>query len=77
MLRQNIGWFDESKNSTGALTSKLASQVTLVECAVGPQITTFTQNICTVITGLTIAFVYVFTFQLEKITTSHFFIFSP
>lgn len=25
MLRQEVGWFDEEKNSTGALTTRLAS----------------------------------------------------
>ena len=25
MLRQEIGWFDDERNSTGALTAKLAS----------------------------------------------------
>src|SRR5262245_56978442 len=31
ILRQNIGWFDEEKHNTGILTSRLASDATLVQ----------------------------------------------
>lgn len=31
MLRQEIGWFDDDKNSTGALTTRLAGDAALVQ----------------------------------------------
>ena len=30
-LRQEVGWFDEERNSTGALTTRLASDTALIQ----------------------------------------------
>uniref|UniRef100_A0A3Q3DTX5 ATP-binding cassette, sub-family B (MDR/TAP), member 11a n=1 Tax=Hippocampus comes TaxID=109280 RepID=A0A3Q3DTX5_HIPCM len=38
MLRQDIGWFDDLKNSPGALTTRLATDASMVQGATGSQI---------------------------------------
>ncbi|XP_075968054.1 bile salt export pump [Anarhichas minor] len=38
MLRQEIGWFDDPKNSPGALTTRLATDASMVKGATGSQI---------------------------------------
>ena len=55
-MRHDVGWFDRTENSTGALTSRLASEATLVETAVGPRLGILSQNISMVLVGLIIAF---------------------
>lgn len=32
MLRQQMSWFDEEKNASGSLTSRLSTEAALVEC---------------------------------------------
>ena len=43
MLRQEIGWFDDSRNSTGALTTRLATDASEVKGVSFPLIYTYTQ----------------------------------
>ncbi|XP_056287817.1 bile salt export pump isoform X2 [Pseudoliparis swirei] len=38
MLRQEIGWFDDHRNSPGALTNRLATDASMVQGATGSQI---------------------------------------
>ncbi|XP_030285446.1 bile salt export pump [Sparus aurata] len=38
MLRQEIGWFDDPRNSPGALTTRLATDASMVQGATGSQI---------------------------------------
>ncbi|XP_077979293.1 ATP-dependent translocase ABCB1-like [Glandiceps talaboti] len=58
MLRQEIGWFDDSKNSTGALTTRLATDASLVQGAAGIRIATVIQSIANMGTGIIIAFYF-------------------
>jgi ABC-type multidrug transport system fused ATPase/permease subunit len=58
ILRNNIGWFDKKENGSGILTARLASEAALVEGTVGVRLGVSVQNICTIITGLVIAFYY-------------------
>ncbi|XP_018422366.1 PREDICTED: multidrug resistance protein 1A-like, partial [Nanorana parkeri] len=58
MLRQEIGWFDDSKNSTGALTTRLASDASKVQGATGARLATLCQNIANMGTALIISFIY-------------------
>lgn len=56
ILRQEIGFFDEDRHSTGALTSRLAEDANLVQGLVGSNMASIVQTISTMIAGLVIAF---------------------
>jgi len=58
MLKQEMGWFDDSKNSTGALTTRLATDASLVQGAAGIRIATVVQSIANMGTGIIIAFYF-------------------
>ncbi|XP_071946246.1 ATP-dependent translocase ABCB1-like [Antedon mediterranea] len=58
MLRQDIGWFDDPKHSTGALTHRLATDASNVKNATGIRIGTTVQALVTLIVALIMAFVY-------------------
>nr|ODN89989.1 ATP-binding cassette, subfamily B (MDR/TAP), member 1 [Cryptococcus depauperatus CBS 7841] len=51
VLRHNIHWFDEEKNSTGAVTSNLADQPQKVQGLFGPTLGTIIQSCSTLIGG--------------------------
>ncbi|KAL2917729.1 hypothetical protein HK105_202602 [Polyrhizophydium stewartii] len=56
LLRQEIAFFDEEQNSTGALTSKLAEDASLVQGMTGMSFGAVIQAIASIVAGLTIAF---------------------
>ena len=57
ILRQHIGFFDDNKNSTGVLTTKLATDATLVQALTTQRVSVIIQNVATAVAGLVIAFV--------------------
>ena len=58
MLRQEMGWFDDKFNSTGALTTRLASDAAQVQGATGTRLGTLCQVTITLLASLVVAFVY-------------------
>eukprot|EP00735_Rhodelphis_limneticus_P009654 TRINITY_DN2844_c0_g1::TRINITY_DN2844_c0_g1_i1::g.6165::m.6165 TRINITY_DN2844_c0_g1::TRINITY_DN2844_c0_g1_i1::g.6165 ORF type:complete len:1343 (+),score=403.88,sp/Q54BT3/ABCB2_DICDI/42.51/0.0,sp/Q54BT3/ABCB2_DICDI/40.60/8e-137,ABC_membrane/PF00664.18/1.2e-55,ABC_membrane/PF00664.18/1.4e-47,ABC_tran/PF00005.22/4.1e-35,ABC_tran/PF00005.22/1.1e-33,SMC_N/PF02463.14/5.2e-05,SMC_N/PF02463.14/38,SMC_N/PF02463.14/6.6e-05,AAA_21/PF13304.1/0.0078,AAA_21/PF13304.1/3.1,AAA_21/PF13304.1/0.0024,ABC_ATPase/PF len=58
ITRQDIGWFDHPSQSTGSLTTALASDVSLVQGAVGGQLSLIVMNVGTLAFSLILAFLY-------------------
>ncbi|KAJ8762172.1 hypothetical protein K2173_007326 [Erythroxylum novogranatense] len=56
MLSNEIGWFDQDEHSTGALTSALAADATLVRSALADRLSTIVQNVSLTGTACVIAF---------------------
>ncbi|CAH1787977.1 unnamed protein product [Owenia fusiformis] len=58
MLRQEIAWFDDHTNNTGALCTRLATDASSVQGATGSRLGMIVQNIANIGTGLVIAFIF-------------------
>ncbi|EFN58606.1 hypothetical protein CHLNCDRAFT_34209 [Chlorella variabilis] len=56
LLRQEVGWYDEDRNSSGVLSSKLSSDALSVKGQFGDTMGLLTQNLVTLIGGLIVAF---------------------
>ncbi|XP_052821017.1 ATP-dependent translocase ABCB1-like isoform X1 [Mya arenaria] len=57
-LRQDVAYFDDAKHSTGALTTRLATDASLVKNATGIRIATVLQSLVGMVAALTISFIY-------------------
>ena len=58
MLRQEIGWFDQERNSTGALLARLADDASKVQGATGTHLAVFLEATVCLLMALTVAFLY-------------------
>jgi len=56
MLRQEMGWFDDKRNMTGVLTTRLATDSTLVYELTANQVTTILQVISSFVSGIIVGF---------------------
>ncbi|XP_076858813.1 bile salt export pump isoform X2 [Brachyhypopomus gauderio] len=67
MLRQEIGWYDDPKNSPGALTTRLATDASMVQGATGSQIGMILNSLMNIGASLIIA--YYFSWKLSLVMT--------
>ncbi|XP_076435094.1 ATP-dependent translocase ABCB1-like [Babylonia areolata] len=58
MLHQEISFYDDKSNTTGALTTRLATDASLVQGATGSRLGMLIMNLANLGTGLIIAFIY-------------------
>ncbi|XP_073329242.1 bile salt export pump-like [Pagrus major] len=58
MLRQEIGWFDDPRNSLGALTTRLATDASMVQGATGSQIGMIVNSLTNIGASFVIAFYF-------------------
>ncbi|GMI93521.1 ATP-binding cassette B9, P-glycoprotein 9 [Hibiscus trionum] len=56
VVHQNISWFDDPANSSGAIGARLSTDASTVRNLVGDTMALIVQNIATIIAGLVIAF---------------------
>ncbi|XP_015213716.2 ATP-dependent translocase ABCB1 isoform X1 [Lepisosteus oculatus] len=58
MIRQDIAWFDDNKNAVGILTTKLATDASLVKGAAGARLGLVTRLLCSLTIAIIVAFVF-------------------
>uniref|UniRef100_A0A8B9KS00 ATP-binding cassette, sub-family B (MDR/TAP), member 5 n=1 Tax=Astyanax mexicanus TaxID=7994 RepID=A0A8B9KS00_ASTMX len=62
ILRQDISWFDDHNNAVGVLTTKLATDASLVKGAAGSRIGLATSSVCAL--GISVIIAFCFSWQL-------------
>ncbi|XP_037542359.1 bile salt export pump [Nematolebias whitei] len=58
MLKQEIGWFDDPRNSPGALTTRLATDASMIQGATGSQIGMIVNSLTSIGASFIIAFYF-------------------
>ncbi|GJP52824.1 hypothetical protein CLOM_g11912 [Closterium sp. NIES-68] len=69
ILRNEIGWFDQDKNNSGAVAARLSSDATLVKGAIGDRISVITQNFSLIVVAFVISFILNWRMALVIIAT--------
>ncbi|XP_048881308.1 ATP-dependent translocase ABCB1 isoform X2 [Brienomyrus brachyistius] len=64
MMGQEIGWFDDSRNAVGVLTTKLATDTSLVKGVAGSRLGLVTNTICALTIAIVVAFIFCWHFTL-------------
>ncbi|XP_051565285.1 bile salt export pump isoform X2 [Myxocyprinus asiaticus] len=67
MLNQEIGWFDDPLNSPGALTTRLATDASMVQGATGSQIGMIVNSLTNI--GASFIIAYYFSWKLSLVVT--------
>lgn len=67
MLKQEIGWFDDPMNSPGALTTRLATNASMVQGATGSQIGMIVNSLTNI--GASFIIAYYFSWKLSLVVT--------
>ncbi|MBN3326375.1 ABCB5 protein, partial [Atractosteus spatula] len=65
MLRQEIGWFDDPRNSPGTLTTRLASDASMIQGATGTQIGMMVNALTNI--GVSIIIAFYFSWKLSLV----------
>ncbi|KAL0985500.1 hypothetical protein UPYG_G00157680 [Umbra pygmaea] len=58
MMRQEIGWFDDNNNAVGVLTTRLATDASLVKGAAGSRLGLLTNCVCALTIAIVVAFIF-------------------
>ncbi|XP_055772619.1 LOW QUALITY PROTEIN: ATP-dependent translocase ABCB1-like [Salvelinus fontinalis] len=58
MMRQEIGWFDDNNNAVGVLTTRLATDASLVKGATGSRLGLATNTVCALTMAIVVAFIH-------------------
>ncbi|XP_028289549.1 bile salt export pump-like [Parambassis ranga] len=58
ILKQEVGWFDDPRNSPGALTTRLASDASMVQGTTGTQLGIIASSLTTIGSSIVIAFYF-------------------
>ena len=64
MLRQEIAWFDEEHNSSGALTTQLAADAGKIQGATGTRLGTLMETTMSLLAAFVISFAYTWVLTL-------------
>uniref|UniRef100_A0A8B9LVD7 ATP-binding cassette, sub-family B (MDR/TAP), member 11a n=1 Tax=Astyanax mexicanus TaxID=7994 RepID=A0A8B9LVD7_ASTMX len=67
MLQQEVGWFDDPTNSPGALTTRLATDASMVQGATGSQIGMIVNSLTNI--GASFIIAYTFSWKLSLVVT--------
>ncbi|TMW46661.1 hypothetical protein DOY81_008256 [Sarcophaga bullata] len=76
LLKQEVAYFDDEKNSVGALCSRLAGDCSNVQGATGARIGIIVQAISTLLVGMIVAFIFSWNLTLLTLVTVPFVCFS-
>ncbi|KAH7278843.1 hypothetical protein KP509_38G058800 [Ceratopteris richardii] len=69
ILRYEVGWFEDEKNSSSLIASRLASDAMMVKAAVGDLLCTLSHNLSLIITAFVVAFLLQWRIALVMIST--------